>query len=56
MITFSVSRSPNYLNILLISVVFGGDIASKGWYKLETVYLDRVVTRTSYDPQPIFLE
>lgn len=56
MINFSVFRSPNYLNTLLISVVFGGGIASKGWYKLETVYLYRVVKRTSYDPQPIFLE
>lgn len=57
MITFSVSRSPNYLNTLVISsVVCVGSIASKGWQKFETVHLGRAVVRAGFDPQHIFLE
>lgn len=41
-ITFSVSRSPGYLNTLLISsVVFVASTAIKGWQKFETIHLGR---------------
>lgn len=57
MIALSESRSPNYLNTLLIaSVVFFSSTPSKGWQKFEAVHLGTVAIKAGFDPQIIFLK